>query len=220
MKFTNQFLTLLVLAIFAFACNSPAGEKAETGEAKEAATATNAAMMYEVQPTASQVNWTGSKPTGQHTGTLQISGGNLAVVNNNITAGSFTIDMGSLTVTDLEGEQKGKLEGHLKSPDFFDVSSHPKATFEIVSVTAGSDVEDATHTITGNLMMNGNTKSVTIPANVNMANGKITAVTPAFTINRTNWDVKYGSGLIGTAQDQLINDEVGLVITLVANAKG
>jgi len=36
------------------------------------------------------------------------------------------MDMSTITVTDLSGESKGKLEGHLKSEDFFGIAKYPK----------------------------------------------------------------------------------------------
>jgi polyisoprenoid-binding protein YceI len=73
--------------------------------------------------------------------------------------------------------------------------------------------------IVGDLTIKGITKSITIPANVAMAGDKISVVTPSFKINRTDWDVKYGSGLIGTAADKIIHDEIGLVLSLTGQAK-
>ena len=80
-------------------------------------------------------------------------------------------------------------------------------------------IEDATHEIEGNLTLKGITKGVKIPAHISITEGKVSAVTPAFTINRTEWGINYKSGVIGTAADKIINDEVGLVINLVANTK-
>ncbi|MFK7935268.1 MAG: YceI family protein [Saprospiraceae bacterium] len=220
MKTLFQMLLMFTVVGFMTACGGPEGQKVEAGAAKEEAKAATTAKAYTIDAGASQVNWVGAKPTGTHMGTLQISGGNLAVVNGNITAGEFTLDMGSITVTDLAaGEGKEKLEGHLKTGDFFEVEQHPKGTFAITSVKPAQGIEDATHEITGNLTMKGITKSVTLPANVNITDSKITAVTPSFTIDRTEWDIVYKSGsLADTAKDKVINDEIGLVINLAANA--
>ena len=134
-------------------------------------------------------------------------------------SGNFTIDMTSLENTDLaeDAEKKAKLEGHLKSGDFFEVEKFPTATFEVTGVTAGG-TEGATHTVSGNLTMKGITKSVDIPANVSMADGKMTIETPEFTIDRTQWDVKFNSGLFGAVGDAIIADDVKLKITLVGTA--
>jgi len=40
-----------------------------------------------------------------------------------LTGGSFQIDMSTYTVTDVEGESKGKLGGCLNSDDFFGIEN-------------------------------------------------------------------------------------------------
>ena len=218
-KFSLLFLAISTLT---FACkDNTKGEQAETKEAVgEAATAPATAESYNVDGSASSINWTGSKPTGKtHMGTIKLSEGAIAVANGNIVSGEFSIDMNSLSNKDLEdnAEMKGKLEGHLKSPDFFDVATYPTGKFVITNVAAATGKPNVTHTITGDLTLRDQTKSITFDANVAIVNNTLRAVTPSFKINRTNWGVNYNSGILGTIKDQLINDDVALVISLVAN---
>ena len=154
-------LTLAVLAItMMFACKAKVeGEAAKVGDAEKNVPAAPAAAQ-EFNITKGSVLWTGSKVGGTHTGTININKGDIAVEGGAIKSGSFGIDITSLTNTDMEGEDKGNLEGHLKSPDFFDVGKFPMGMFTITSVEAISGREDATHTITGNLELKGKTKSV------------------------------------------------------------
>jgi polyisoprenoid-binding protein YceI len=148
---------------------------------------------------------------------MKLKSGNINVADGNITGGKFTIDMASITDTDLAPDDgKADLEGHLKSDDFFDVAKYPEGVFEITSVEKVSDKPDATHTITGNLTLKGVTKSVSIPASVVISNGQLAAKTPQFVIDRTQWGVQYGSGALGLAQDEIINDEVGLQLAIKA----
>ncbi|MEM6697265.1 MAG: YceI family protein, partial [Bacteroidota bacterium] len=182
-----------------------------------------AAAVYNVDTTASIVNWTGGKVLDildKHNGTVKISEGSLAVEDGKLTAGNFTIDMTSIVNEDVpEDKGKAKLEGHLKSPDFFSVEEYPTATFEITSVEAVEGSADMTHNITGNLTMHGETKQITIPANVAMEDGKVTAVTPEFTIDRTEWNVMYASDKIeGLAKDKVISNDLTLKIMLNASA--
>lgn len=213
------FALILTISLFT-ACNSPKGEKVEAEEAQTENTATPAdAVAYKVDTQASNIVWTGSKPTGQHTGNLKLSGGELMVAGNNITGGKFTIDMNSLENTDLKaGEGKEDLEGHLKTGDFFQTDKYPTGTFTVTNVAAVSGDASVTHNVTGNLQMKGITKSVTIPVNVAIMGDKISAQSKAFKIDRTEWGINYNSGsLADTAKDKVINDDIGLVITLVAN---
>ena len=217
----NLFFLGLVTLFLAACGNAPAGEKVESGEAMDAAEtpAAAASVVYAVNTAESQVNWVGGKLVGndQHTGFLKLSNGSLSLEDGNLVAGKFAIDMNSLTNTDMgAGDGKEKLEGHLKSGDFFDVGNHPEGSFEIVAVEAVSGQEGITHNITGNLTLKGIAKSITIPASVKISENELVASTPDFNINRTEWGVKYGSGLLGIAQDKIIKDEVGLQINLKA----
>ena len=212
-------ITCLVFALLV-ACggSSPEGEAAKTSDkTEEAATATATSTKYRVDIANSSVMWTGSKATGTHSGTIKVSAGELAIADGNLTAGNFELDMNSIDNTDMKaGDGKEKLEEHLKSPDFFDVATYPKATFVLSSSKKITDDPDATHELTGNLTMRDQTKSVTFKANVAALTDRVTAVTPPFTINRTEWGINYSSGVIGTIKDKLINDDIGLVVNLVA----
>lgn len=219
-------IKLLVLALvlgMTTACNNaPEGQKVEAEEATNTPTTTSTApagsATYAVTPQASQIIWTGAKLAGkQHTGTIAIQSGEVVVNGGNIVGGKFVLDMNSITNLDQKaGEGKEKLEGHLKSADFFDAENFPTGTFEITSATSVSGQEDVSHNVSGNLTLKGITKSVTIPVKVNIGNHQFAAVTPQFTIDRTQWDVKFNSGVLGTAKDKIINDEVGLKLTIRA----
>lgn len=226
MKTTLNILVLALFAVGFLACNgAPEGEQVEAGEKAEKSEATEAAaqegMAYTVDTDASKVNWVGSKLVGdQHTGYINLKSGTLTVNDGNIVDGTFVLDMTSITDTDLAPDDgKAKLEGHLKSDDFFNVSEYEEGSFEIVEVKQAGDNPDATHQIVGNLTLKGITKSVTIPATINMMENKLTASTPQFTIDRTEWKVMYGSSALGLAKDKIINDRVGLSIELQAAPK-
>jgi polyisoprenoid-binding protein YceI len=217
---------LLVAATFTTlaACNNaPEADKATTGE-KEAAASTEG-VTYATDST-STVTWTGTKPTGAHNGIFKIQAGSLAVKDNNLTGGSFTIDINSLNVTDLKADEgKGDLEGHLKSPDFFDAAKFATAKFEITGVEAFKydsltmkDVvmKDATHTVKGNLTLKDSTKNVSFPAKVSIANDKVTAAAD-FNIDRTNWGLSYKGP--NNPKDWVISKTVNLKLNISANKK-
>jgi polyisoprenoid-binding protein YceI len=213
MKSLKLIMPLFALA-FMIACSSaPEGEKAQTGDAAEENAAEGA--VYAVSE--GSVMWVGSKPTGEHNGTITVSEGELVVEGDNLAGGSFTLDINTITVLDLDEDNgKSKLEGHLKSGDFFLVEEYPTAKFVITAVQAVDDREDATHNITGNLTIKDITKSISFPATVTMNEGMVSAVSPKFTIDRTEWGITYNSGVIGTAKDKLINDVIALAIDLKA----
>ena len=219
----NFLLALLFLGLFTACGNAPAGEQVKAEDPVEApeAPASTEALAYTVNTNSSFIEWTGAKLTGDsHSGRISMSKGELSVQDGNIVGGSFELDMNSISNTDQEpGKGKEKLEGHLKSGDFFEVEKFPTGSFEIVSSTPVEGNPEVSHNITGNLTLKGITKSVSIPVKVALNDGNLGAKTPSFTIDRTEWDVKFNSGLLGTAKDKIINDQVGLVISLIANAQ-
>lgn len=222
MKITTKFMFLVAFtAMFSLvACdNQPTGEKVEvsdvdeTNEPATAEPATASLVDFPVNTTASVINWEGAKLTGKHNGTLNIKEGAFQVEGDAIKGGSFVLDMVSITVTDLQaGQGKEKLEGHLKTGDFFEVEKFPTAKFDITEITTADDREDASHYITGNLTIRDITKQVKLPAQVTMTADQITAETPAFVIDRQLWEIDYEG-----KSDDLIKDEIGLVIKLQAD---
>jgi polyisoprenoid-binding protein YceI len=168
------------------------------------------------------VEWTGSKPTGQHNGTFSVSQGQLFVENNTISAGEFTIDMNSLKVLDLsDAKENADLAGHLKSEAFFQTDSFPTAKFVISTVNAlvAPDSRGNTHSIAGNLTLKGAKRGVKFPAKVALNDG-ICSAECALSIDRTQWGVVYGSkkNIIKNLGDKFINDIVHLKIKLRAAA--
>jgi polyisoprenoid-binding protein YceI len=213
----GKILGLVLVTGIIASCGGPQGEKAATGEAQDV-TVKSGDVSLPVDLAASNVEWVGTKPTGQHNGTVNISAGELMLKEGEIVGGKFTIDLNSIVVLDLtDQEMNAKLLGHLKSADFFEVETYPTAVFEIASVAAVSGNPDASHNITGNLTMKNITKSVTFPAMVNVSDNGVTATTPAFIIDRTEWNVQYGSKkLFKNLKDNFIHDEMSLKINLKA----
>lgn len=203
---------LLFLALFVglfAACNE--AQEAETTDEQEVQNEeemqSKEAVTVSVDEGNSQVVWVGQKISGAHEGTLDLKDGELTIKDSELLGGKFTIDMTSLKVTDenLPEEPSMKLTGHLKSDDFFNVEKHPSATFEITKVEKAEG--EATHTISGNLTMLGQTKNITFPATVKVEGGQVTASTDMFKINRKNWGIDYKG-----QPDDMIKDEVGIQI--------
>lgn len=208
----------MAMALLSSCTSSPEGEAATTGEATETATATAEAKSLTADVSASSISWEGTKPGGSHVGNIGIKSGSLSVKDGNIEAGEFVLDMGSITCTDegMDDGTKAKLVGHLSAPDFFDVAKYPEAQFVIAEVNALEGVEGMTHSIKGNLTMKEKTQSVTFNANVTANENGVTAESNAFTIDRNQWGVSYGSTLVGALKDEAISDNIGLTIKLVA----
>ena len=161
----------------------------------------------EVNVEKSTVTWKAYKVTGSHTGTVDLTSGALEFDNGALTGGTFVVDMTSLISTDLEGEYKGKLEGHLKSDDFFSVANHPTANIVFTSVKANGK---NSYEVTGDLTIKGITKPITFDLSV--YGSKATA---SLKVDRAQYDVRYGSGsFFENLGDKTIYDEFDLVVDL------
>lgn len=205
----KKIALMLVAGIFFAACTpkNPDGEKAETTDSAEVAAAEGTEVALNIA--ASKIIWTGSKVSGSHTGDVALKSGSLTVNGGKITGGNFVADLNTINDTDMQGEFKGKLEGHLKSPDFFDVAQFPEAKFEITGVIEGAEAGKVT--ISGNLTMRGVTKNITFPATVTEATETSVKASADFNVLREDWGLVY----TGMADD-LISKEFNLKIELVA----
>ncbi len=161
----------------------------------------------EVKASSSTVTWKAYKVTGSHTGTVNLSSGELLFEDDKLSGGEFMVDMTSLISTDLEGEYKGKLEGHLKSDDFFGVEKHPSSKLVFTDVKSSGK---NSYEVTGDLTIKGITKPVTF--DVSIYGSKATAT---MKVDRAQYDVRYGSGsFFENLGDKTIYDEFDLVVDL------
>ncbi|WP_339894833.1 YceI family protein [uncultured Algibacter sp.] len=155
----------------------------------------------------SKVVWKGYKVTGSHEGTIGIQSGALVFEDDKLTGGEFVIDMTTINTTDLEGEYKGKLEGHLKSDDFFGIVNHPQATLVFTKVIASGK---NAYNVTGDLTIKGKTNPISFV--ISIYGNKATA---SLKVDRTKYDVKYGSSsFFDGLKDKAIYDEFDLVTDL------
>ncbi len=168
-----------------------------------------------VDTTKSKVVWKGYKVLGSHYGTIDIKEGDLEYTDGKLSGGKFVIDMATLKSDDLEGNMKAKLEGHLKSDDFFGVEKYPTATFEITQVISRG--KPGEYKILGDLTIKETTKEIKFNAVVEENdNGEMVATT-AIQIDRSEYDIRYGSGtFFENLGDKTIYDEFDLEISLVA----
>jgi polyisoprenoid-binding protein YceI len=227
MKSTNLIYLAAILALGFNACtDAPESDKAETSEAKAVETASGES--YKVDPAGSKIEFIGTKVTGYHLGEIKIKNGELAVKDGNVTGGNFILDMTSLDIYGgKDTAADNKLEGHLKSKDFFEVQGNPEATFVVTSVKPFTGtvkdtvdkrqeaiskykVSNPTHTISGNLTIKGVTKNIEFPAQVTISANSVDALAK-FNIDRREWNIVYPG-----KPDDLIRDQVHLGIALKA----
>lgn len=164
-----------------------------------------------VDTEASVITWKGRKVTGSHEGTVKLKSGKLEFAEGQLTGGYFEIDMSSIAVTDLSGNQADNLRGHLMSDDFFGVETYPSALFRIVKVAPRGTPGD--YKVTGEATIKGKTQEVRFLANVDAKSGVATA---DISLDRTDYDVRYGSGsFFSNLGDKTIYDDFDLQVKLV-----
>jgi len=217
----KSILSTFVIATFLMAvvgCKDDKN-KAETSEAKDAATAQAEAMEFKVDTSASTIEWQGSKPTGEHTGTIRLSEGTFSANDSIIESGNFVIDMQSIEVTDLEGDDKKDLEAHLmgtvegKEGDFFNATKYPEATFEVTEITE----KDGQKMLSGNLTIKEESKNISFPVSIDQSGDSIEITSEEFSIDRTNWNVNFGSkSVFDGLGDNFVSDDITLKINLKA----
>ena len=216
-----NFVLVAGVTLGSVACKDDKSNRVEPSEAQEAAVATEEAVTYEIDTTASTIEWRGTKPTGEHKGTIAIQDGTISATQEEITSGKVTIDMNSIKVTDEGMDQKDRtsLENHLKGTvegketDFFNVKKYPTASFEITGVTE----ENGEKMLQGNLTLKDSTKNIQFPVNTNIGENEITLESETFTIDRTNWGVNYGSkSVFDNLGDNFISDDMELTIKVTA----
>lgn len=171
-------------------------------------TTLNAQTKKDVKVNDSKIVWKGYKVTGSHEGTINLKSGSLTFKGDALTGGEFVVDMTSLESTNLSGNMKGKLDGHLKSDDFFGVENHPEATLMLTSVKAtGKNAYNAK----GKLTIKGKTNPVefTIAIYGSKANATVK-------VDKSKYDVRYKYGsFFDNLGDKTIYDEFDLVVDLV-----
>lgn len=221
-----KFVYFALIGIVLSACGGPEGEKAEASDAKEVKSIAGKKVSFMIDNANSTVEWKGTKPTGEHIGTVSINKGKILVQDGKIAAGKFTLDMTTIICTDIEDpDMNKKLVDHLNSDDFFNIVEFSKATFVSTDIKeykekALKDGSMPTHSITGNLTMKDISKSITVPAIVKMSGSQVFITTPEFVIDRTNWDIKYKSNkFFEDLKDKFIDDEIGLKISIQSEMK-
>lgn len=192
--------------LFTACVSNPEGKKAETTEATEVAEKTGTEL--NVNTSTSKIVWTGKKVSGTHHGEIQIKSGSVNIEGDKIAGGQFIIDMNTLINKDLEGEWKGKLEGHLKSEEFFNVTKFPEAKLEITQVE-GNGL--GMHKASANLTIKDITKNVTFDVNVIEISQDSFKGNADFNIKRADWGITYPG-----KPDDLISEEINFKVDLDA----
>ncbi|WP_430811996.1 MULTISPECIES: YceI family protein [unclassified Carboxylicivirga] len=161
------------------------------------------AQVKQLDTKSSTITWLGKKVTGEHTGYISFKSGSLKMKNNQLVGGEFTVDMTSITCTDIENKDyNAKLVGHLKSDDFFGVDKHPTSHLKITKVSG----KDSKYNVKGELSIKGKTHPIAFDV---IKEGH--SFTGKLVVDRTKYDVRYGSGkFFENLGDKMIYDDFEL----------
>ncbi len=185
-------------------CNMNSNKTEDTNDA----TITAADATYNIVKEESSLVWTGREvSTSSHYGTINFTSGQFEIADGLISQGEFLVDMTSINVQDMTGGSKERLEGHLRSDDFFSVESFPTAHLYISSSEVISN---------GKWMVNGflTIKDISHPVLFEMANTE-DGWNANLVFDRSKYNVKFRSGtFFENLGDKLIYDDIELKINL------
>jgi len=217
-------ITFLLLLAFAVGCSKneiPTGAAVENiigmpanqGDVPEMIVQEGQKAYY-LDISKSTLKYTASKIVGNlHTGTVALSKGNLITTDDlpkgNLISGEFTIDMTTFT----ESKNNERFLKHIASADFFDVEKYPTSKITLKKLEKTGD----NYQVTGDLTIKDTTKEITFPATAEFTDDEF-RVKAKFQIDRTKWDLTYGSGsFFKEMGDKAIKDLIDYELNLVFN---
>jgi polyisoprenoid-binding protein YceI len=175
---------------------------------------------YRIDPAASVLEWTGRNINNRHFGRIPFSGGVIVVSSGELRSGEVTLDMTGISNLDLQDETyRQMLESHLKSDDFFAVGRFPVATIVISGwqPVMGATPGSPNYTVQGKLTIKGITRQIAFPATVAPQEDGSLKAQAAFNIDRTDWNISYGSGkLFEELGMHLVHDRIDIELFIVA----
>ncbi|MFI5347223.1 MAG: YceI family protein [Elusimicrobiota bacterium] len=173
------------------------------------------ATEYEIDPAHTQVGFKAKHVTGKVPGRFTKFAGTFSYDPKNPKAwkAEAVIDAASIN-TDND-----KRDGHLKSPDFFDVAKYPEITFKSTKVT---DVKKDHAKLHGDLTMHGVTKAVVLDLEIGGVdkdpwgneNAGFTATT---TVNRKDFGIVWNKVL--DSGGVLVGENVEITLEVSGTAK-
>ena len=211
-------LGVLSLTIFLAACEDPAANKTKatttnstttTTQVNSAANANAPALetkgtAYKINGENSKVEFTGSKVTGKHDGGFKNLSGTIDLVNKKPEDSRVDVEIDTTSIY----TEDGNLTEHLKTADFFDVGTYPKARFVSTKIAPDAAKGAGNYTVTGDFTLHGQTKAITFPATITVGDTDV-AVNSEFAINRKDFNIVYAG-----KTDDLIRDDVVIRLNL------
>ena len=175
---------------------------------------------YSVDAGQSIIEWTGRNPNSKHFGTVGIKKGRIEV-NHSILTGVIDIDMETIDNTNLkDSELHPILVSHLKSEDFFFVKMFPIA---VLTITKGQAIQtrfltSPNYDFEAILELKGIKADLAFQATVTKKEDGSLSAEAHFDIDRTRWQVIYGSTRFFESLGlHMVFDLVSLQTKIIAN---
>jgi polyisoprenoid-binding protein YceI len=217
LSLAGMILTACTLSLVACS-DAPKGDNATITDKQQTADASG--QSFVVDTATSRLRFTGHGVGKNHPGIFKLSDGTVSVANDQISGGSFVINIKSMELEEKGGMFDDKLRPHLMSGDFFDADKFGTAKFEITKVepynTNSSDtsvVKGANFRVSGNLTLKEVTKNITFPARIDL-DGNTLKAKGNFDIDRRQWNMNYGNDK--TLGDKFISEKVNIELDLQA----
>ncbi|MEM9730618.1 MAG: YceI family protein [Myxococcota bacterium] len=205
-----RWIVCLLVVSSVVGCENPGAkvESATVEEPSEPAAAptpeptekTEVGPQLPITPENTKIEFVGAKVTRSHDGGFTKFAGTVDV-RDPLEASIIEIEIETASLY----SDAPKLTKHLKSPEFFDVEKYPSATFKSTKIAK----TDSGHTITGDLTLHGQTKTITFPATIAQgADGGVSG-NAEFAIDRHDFGITYPG-----MPDDLIRDKVVIKLKL------
>jgi len=175
--------------------------------------------IHRINTEKSRIEWAGRNLASEHTGTIKLQAGQLEVQEGRPVRGAFTLGMDSIDNLDIaDSKLREILICHLKSDDFFDVQRFPRAEFQLSKFKALPDTQrgNPNWEVTGELTLKAVTGEITFPTILALTPEGLFAADAHFDIDRTRWNVLYGSGkFYEKLGKHLVHDQISLALKLL-----
>ncbi len=164
---------------------------------------------YTLDTEGSRLEWAAARiGVGSHTGTVGLSEGGLEITEDGSITSNAVVDMRAMA--DSDGSDR--LMTHLKGEDFFNVEKYPTARFVLSNVT--KEESDGQYRVEGMLTIMDHEEPIRFPATITAEEG-VVALEAAFEIDRTKWNIRYGSpSFFADLGDKAIKNEIQYRLSL------
>jgi polyisoprenoid-binding protein YceI len=162
---------------------------------------------YSADTSATVINYKGYEGEEFHSGIVKVTEGTVSTKSENgelaITAGSVTVDLNSIT----DNDGMVKLEGHLKSADFFNIVEFPTAEFKVTKHEEGQ--------LYGTISLLGQELEVVAPVTVEEGEDMITVSAEEFRLDVTPINMPFFVEDIKQPVEEQHDRKLGISFTFV-----